>query len=213
MLRRPHLGARAVATLHEVSGGRLRPGAGAGRPQGEFAALGAPFATRGRDLDDEITVLRRVFAGDPFDDRPDRWVFAPVRVGAAEAARARAAIGETRQVPGWTGPFMYIPRVDAVDHGQVAEFATKGFDEATVWADRLRCAGAVNERRHALTEELSYMSCARDHRHAGVASIYRYEFLRECPRRASGPGGGTSDKVQANRRVSGHEEQGDVRKR
>ncbi|MEV7862631.1 LLM class flavin-dependent oxidoreductase [Streptomyces hirsutus] len=255
VLRRPHLGARAVATLHEVSGGRLRPGAGAGRPQGEFAALGAPFATRGRDLDDEIAVLRRVFAGGPFDDRPDRWAFDPVRVSAAapggvvivggspsaalcraaaaadgwivsgapwraEAARAKAAIGEIRQVPGRNGPFVYIARVDAVDHGldavdhgQVAEFATKGFDEAIVWADRLRRAGAVNERRHALTEALSHMRCARDHRHAGVASIYRYEFLRECPRRASGPGGGTSDKVQANRRVSGHEEQGDVRKR
>lgn len=198
VLRRPHLGARAVATLHEVSGGRLRPGAGAGRPQGEFAALGAPFATRGRDLDDEIAVLRRVFAGGPFDDRPDRWVFAPVRVGVAEAARGRAAIREIRQVPGWTGPFMYILRVDAVDHGQVAEFATKRFDEAIVWAYQLRGAGAVNERRHTLTEALSHMRCARERRHVGVASIYRYEFLRECPRHASGPGGGTSDKVQAN---------------
>ncbi|WP_457455483.1 LLM class flavin-dependent oxidoreductase [Streptomyces sp. TE5632] len=218
VLRHLLLAARAVATPHEVSGGRLRPRAGAGRPQGEFAALGAPFATRGRDVDDEIAVLRRVFAGGPLGDRPDRWAFDPVRVSAeapggaalgssvivggtfpaalcraaaagdgwivsgapppTEAARAKADISEIRQVPERTGPFMYIERVDTVDRGLVAEHAADGFDEAIVRADRIRRAGAVDERRQILREALSPISCARDHPHAGVASIYVNEFLR-----------------------------------
>ncbi|PWI07614.1 hypothetical protein DIZ27_26770 [Streptomyces sp. NWU339] len=238
VLRHPLLAARAVATLHEVSGGRLRPGAGAGRSQGEFAALGAPFATRGRDGDDEIAVLRRVFADDPSGDRPDRWAFDPVRVSAvvpggtalggsviaggtspavlrrgaaagdgwivsgapppAEAARAKADISEIRQVPERTGPFMYIERADSADRGLVAEHAADGFDEVIVRADRIRRARAVDERRQTLTEAPSSIGCVRDHPRAGVASIYGNEFLRECPRRASGPGGGTNDKVQAN---------------
>src|SRR6266481_5805171 len=46
--------AKAFATLDALSGGRVIVGVGAGHLEAEFAALGVPFAGRGRRLDEAI---------------------------------------------------------------------------------------------------------------------------------------------------------------
>ena len=55
--RHPLVAAKAFATLDWLSGGRAIVGVGAGHAEGEFAALGVPFAGRGRRLDDAIDVI------------------------------------------------------------------------------------------------------------------------------------------------------------
>ncbi len=59
--RHPLATAKAWATLDVVSGGRAVMGVGAGHVEGEFAALGVPFAERGALLDEAIDALRTCF--------------------------------------------------------------------------------------------------------------------------------------------------------
>jgi probable F420-dependent oxidoreductase len=57
-LRHPFVAARAFATLDQVSGGRAIAGVGAGWYEGEWAAVGLDFASRGRRLDEALHVAR-----------------------------------------------------------------------------------------------------------------------------------------------------------
>jgi len=62
-LRHPVELARRVLTAHLVSGGRLRLGVGAGSTAADFAAVGVDFASRFRDLDRSLAVMRSLWAG------------------------------------------------------------------------------------------------------------------------------------------------------
>jgi probable F420-dependent oxidoreductase len=59
--RHPLVTAKAWSTLDRLSGGRAVLGVGAGHVQGEFEALGLPFAERGRLLDEALDVIRAAF--------------------------------------------------------------------------------------------------------------------------------------------------------
>ncbi|HVP27535.1 MAG TPA: TIGR03619 family F420-dependent LLM class oxidoreductase [Myxococcota bacterium] len=60
--------AKTIATLQELSGGRLRLGAGVGWMEPEFRALGVPRARRGAIADETLAFLRRCFDGAGPDD-------------------------------------------------------------------------------------------------------------------------------------------------
>jgi probable F420-dependent oxidoreductase len=104
--RHPLVVAKAWATLDALSGGRAILGAGAGHVEGEFEALGVPFAERGRLLDEAIDAVRAAFdhefashhgASWRFDDvgarpRPSQARL-PIWVGgSSKAAMRRAAV-------------------------------------------------------------------------------------------------------------------------
>ncbi|MFI0861663.1 LLM class flavin-dependent oxidoreductase [Streptomyces smyrnaeus] len=55
--------AKQLATLHEISGGRLVVGAAAGGREDDFQATGAPYRDRGRRLDAILTELRAIWDG------------------------------------------------------------------------------------------------------------------------------------------------------
>ncbi|MEO6126525.1 MAG: LLM class F420-dependent oxidoreductase [Ilumatobacteraceae bacterium] len=83
--RNPFLAAHGIATLDSLSGGRLLVGLGAGYLEGEFAALGATFADRGRHTDEGIAAMKAAWSGDPvtFDGNgfaADRNVLQPLPV-------------------------------------------------------------------------------------------------------------------------------------
>lgn len=95
--------ANRLASLDNLSGGRLVVGAGVGWSEAEFRALGHDFSTRGRRLDEAIDLFRAVWSDDPvtfhgrfsrLDDirvlpKPQRAI--PIWIGgSAEAARRRA---------------------------------------------------------------------------------------------------------------------------
>jgi probable F420-dependent oxidoreductase len=64
-MRHPLPLAKELATLQNFSEGRLILGAGVGWLQPEFAALGVPFAERGRRLDEGLAMMRAVWTEDP----------------------------------------------------------------------------------------------------------------------------------------------------
>jgi len=106
-LRHPVELAQRVLTAHLVSGGRLRLGVGAGSTAADFAAVGADFAGRFRQLDRSLSIMRRLWAGDSVDgvSLGPVWPTAtggpPILVGSWAGSRwiERAA----REFDGWIG--------------------------------------------------------------------------------------------------------------
>jgi probable F420-dependent oxidoreductase len=64
-MRHPLPLAKELATLQNLSQGRLILGAGVGWLEAEFAALGVPFRERGRRMDEGIAMMRAVWNDDP----------------------------------------------------------------------------------------------------------------------------------------------------
>jgi probable F420-dependent oxidoreductase len=64
-LRHPLPLAKELATLQNLSGGRLILGAGVGWLEAEFDALGVPYGERGRRMDEGIAMMRAVWEEDP----------------------------------------------------------------------------------------------------------------------------------------------------
>jgi probable F420-dependent oxidoreductase len=85
-LRDPFVLAKQVATLHQLSGGRVILGVGVGWNKPEFDAMGADYPHRGAVTDDALALLRHLFAGGTAPYRARRFsyeqgVFAPVPDG------------------------------------------------------------------------------------------------------------------------------------
>ena len=96
--RAPLPTAKAIATLQELSGGRLLLGIGAGWMEPEFRALGVPFSERGRRTDETLAFLNQCFANDVVEAHGQKFLFLPrpprppIYVGgAAPHALVRAA--------------------------------------------------------------------------------------------------------------------------
>ena len=63
--RNPVTLAKEVATLDQLSGGRVELGIGVGWLEEEFEAIGVPFAERGKVTDDHVAALRALWTQDP----------------------------------------------------------------------------------------------------------------------------------------------------
>ena len=113
-IRHPFVGARAFATLDVVSSGRAEAGVGAGWLVNEWESVGLDPKTRGRRLDEAITVCKRLWTEDViehhgeffdfkpvmFEPKPVQKPHPPVLVGGeSDRALARAA----RLGDGWIG--------------------------------------------------------------------------------------------------------------
>jgi len=104
-LRHPFVVARAVTTLDVVSGGRAEFGVGASWLEAEWDAVGLDFATRGRRVDEAISVCQRLWS-DPvvehhgeffdfgpvmFEPKPVQSPWPPMHIGGDGAAALRRA--------------------------------------------------------------------------------------------------------------------------
>lgn len=69
--------AKAVATVQELSGGRLRLGVGVGWMDAEFRALGVPRDERGARSDAVLDLLDRAFASDVVREHGQDFLFLP----------------------------------------------------------------------------------------------------------------------------------------
>lgn len=98
-LHRTALLAKQTATLDRLSGGRFTLGIGIGGRDDDYVATGVDVHRRGRRLDEQMAVLRRLWAGEPYGDGVGPIGPAPATPGGPEvlfggftpAAIARAA--------------------------------------------------------------------------------------------------------------------------
>lgn len=102
--RNPVVLAKEVATLDFMSGGRVDLGIGVGWLEEEFAALGVPFAHRGRRADEAIQAMRALWSRDDASFQGEYVAFqgmscnpkpargrVPIVIGGHSAAAARRA--------------------------------------------------------------------------------------------------------------------------
>jgi alkanesulfonate monooxygenase SsuD/methylene tetrahydromethanopterin reductase-like flavin-dependent oxidoreductase (luciferase family) len=87
--RHPLLVARMAEGLNRLSGGRFVLGVGAGWAREEFAALGVPYAERGRLTEEHLAALR---AARPAGGGPDGSAPVPLWVGGGSRAAIRRAV-------------------------------------------------------------------------------------------------------------------------
>lgn len=85
--------ANALATLDQLSGGRVILGAGVGWSEAEFDALDQDFGTRGRRLDEAIEIMRAVWEDDPASYRGSHYSFDELKVQPKPAHRIPIWIG------------------------------------------------------------------------------------------------------------------------
>ena len=96
--RNPFLAAKGVATLQNLSGGRVILGVAAGYLKPEFAALGVDFDARNDLLDETIALMRRAWTEDGVAVETDRLRGA--RRDPAAPAGARSRSGSAGTAPG-----------------------------------------------------------------------------------------------------------------
>jgi probable F420-dependent oxidoreductase len=95
--RPPLATAKWVATIQELSGGRLLFGVGAGWMEAEFQVVGVPLSRRGAITDETLEFVHRCFAADEVEAAGQRFLFLPrpkrppIYVGGAGPAALRRA--------------------------------------------------------------------------------------------------------------------------
>jgi probable F420-dependent oxidoreductase len=112
-MRHPLPLAKELATLQNLSNGRLILGAGVGWLEAEFDALGVPFKERGRRMDEGIAMMRAVWSQDPvsFDAK---WIPAKIEAMRSQplpvapipiwiGGSSDAAIKRALRLDGWHG--------------------------------------------------------------------------------------------------------------
>jgi len=116
-LRSPFVTARAAVTLDRLSGGRLSLGVGVGWLEPEYDAVGVPWKSRGRRMDETIDILRRLWSEETiahegecfrfesvyFEPKPFQKPGIPILIGgeSGPAMRRAARVGD-----GWIMTFL-----------------------------------------------------------------------------------------------------------
>ncbi|MGH3394314.1 MAG: LLM class flavin-dependent oxidoreductase, partial [Streptosporangiaceae bacterium] len=105
-LRQPALLAKQAATLDRLSGGRLTLGLGVGdaRRRDDFAAAGTDPRTRGRRLDEQLAIMRRIWSGQPYEAGPIGP--APARPGGPEVLFGGFRPAALERVARWGDGFL-----------------------------------------------------------------------------------------------------------
>jgi probable F420-dependent oxidoreductase len=80
-LHNPLIMAKRVATLDQLSGGRVRLGIGLGWSEDEYEAVGIDFRTRGRRCDEQIAAMRVLWRDSPARFESGMFRFAAVHSG------------------------------------------------------------------------------------------------------------------------------------
>lgn len=135
--RHPVFLAKALASLDQLSEGRLILGVAVGWLEAEFAALGVPFSERGRRTDEAIDVLRACWEGDqPVTFRGPTVDLDAMKMVPAPAGRVPIWVGGTSDAAlrravergdGWHGAFLDAEAVAPIVRRLRADRPEKSF--------------------------------------------------------------------------------------
>jgi probable F420-dependent oxidoreductase len=149
--RNPIVVAKMLATIDQLSAGRLIFGAAVGWMEPEFAALGAPFDERGAFSDECLRLMKALWTQEKvsfegryfsFSDmqaspRPIQRPHPPIWVG-GNSARARRRVAEYGD--GWHATAMPLEGLKAGIADVVAKWARRGRTAESVFSMRIPCA-------------------------------------------------------------------------
>jgi len=189
--RQTALVAKQAATLDVLSGGRLRLGVGLGWNEVEYVALGEGFHNRGRRIEEQIDVLRRLWT-EPLVTYSGRWhriddaglnpmpVQRPIPIwfggGDDRVLRRAARIGD-----GWLPTFRAAadarPSLEKLDDYLAqagrsrSEFGLEarmvyGSGDPEAWAAQIRDWAAAGATHIGLNTMRAGLETAADHLHA-----------------------------------------------
>ncbi|MEU6840533.1 LLM class flavin-dependent oxidoreductase [Streptomyces sp. NPDC046716] len=105
-LRDTALLAKQAATLDRMSGGRLVLGLGVGGRDDDHQATGTDIHTRGRRLDEQMAVMRRLWCGEPYADGVGPIGPAPARPGGPEVLFGGFKPAALERVARWGDGFL-----------------------------------------------------------------------------------------------------------
>ncbi|MCO5973361.1 LLM class flavin-dependent oxidoreductase [Actinoallomurus soli] len=132
-LRDTSLLAKQAATLDRMSGGRLVLGLGVGGREDDHQVAGVDLRTRGRRLDEQLAVMRRIWSGEPYGDGAGPIGPAPARTRGPEvlfggfkpvALERVARWGDgflAAAAPSWAGGLFDTVRTFWKEHGRDGE--------------------------------------------------------------------------------------------
>ncbi|MFJ4716477.1 LLM class flavin-dependent oxidoreductase [Streptomyces sp. NPDC088785] len=105
-LRDTALLAKQSATLDRMTGGRLVLGLGVGGRDDDHRAAGTDLRTRGRRLDGQLALMRRLWSGEPYGDGVGPIGPAPARPGGPEVLFGGFKPAAIERVAGWGDGFL-----------------------------------------------------------------------------------------------------------
>ena len=105
-LREPALLAKQAATLDRLCGGLLVLGLGVGGRADDHLATGTDIRTRGRRLDEQMALMRRLWSGEPYDDHVGPIGPAPARPGGPEVLFGGFQPAALERVARWGDGFL-----------------------------------------------------------------------------------------------------------
>ncbi|MBI4528856.1 MAG: LLM class flavin-dependent oxidoreductase [Deltaproteobacteria bacterium] len=98
--------ARQAASIDALSGGRLTLGLGIGVREDDYVATGFAFRRRGRRFDEQLHILRRLWAGEPLSDDVGPISPPAARPGGPELLIGGYVPAVARRIAAWGDGFM-----------------------------------------------------------------------------------------------------------
>jgi alkanesulfonate monooxygenase SsuD/methylene tetrahydromethanopterin reductase-like flavin-dependent oxidoreductase (luciferase family) len=98
--------AKEAATLDVISGGRLTLGVGIGGREDDFIAAPAPFKNRGQRLEEQLEMMKRIWAGQPVSDGVRPVGPPPVQPGGPEILMGGYVPAALERTARWANGFI-----------------------------------------------------------------------------------------------------------
>lgn len=178
-LRPPVLLAKMVATLDQISGGRVTLGIGVGNRQDDFAGAGVPFDRRGSRVEELVHVMKMAWSGEPIRHSGRFYSMEIGPVGPRPVQRPHP--------PVWFGGSSEaaLRRIARIGDGHIA--ASSGGPEGVraSWETIRRHAESIGRDPSTITRAALVYACVDDDRDRAVAMASRYFANYYGPHRAS----------------------------
>ncbi|MEZ4334098.1 MAG: TIGR03619 family F420-dependent LLM class oxidoreductase [Myxococcota bacterium] len=127
-MRHPIEVAKGLSTAAVLSKNRVVFGIGAGWLREEFEGLGQPFAARGRRMDEQIPIVRKLLEGEVVEADGEFYRFGPLRMNPVP----------TRRVPFWIGGMNAAALRRAARYGDGWTGAGTSFEQTVAVLTELR---------------------------------------------------------------------------